>query len=298
MDLHTPVMAGEVIENLKLKPGNIVVDCTVGGGGHSAKILEKIVPGGMLIGIDQDDESLKAASQRLSPYQGSYKLVQDNFRNLNSIFENINVDKVDSALFDLGVASMHFDTPYRGFSIRNEGPLDMRMDRRQTLTAHRIVNTFSYEKLAQILYEYGEERKSRRIASFIVEVRKKKPIDTTAELAKLIEKAYYGKGYLSHRIHPATRTFLALRLAVNDELEALKEGLVAAIGHLRGGAVIAVISFHSLEDRIVKHMFKEYAKEGKLKIITKSPLRPSRVEIIENPRARSAKLRVGERQAF
>ena len=294
MSGHVPVMAGEIIEQLKLKNGNVVVDCTVGCGGHASQVLKEIIPGGMLIGIDQDDEALKIAEQTLRPYGDAFRLIRGNFRDLAQILKNIDVKKVDGLLFDLGVASIHFDTPARGFSVNYNGPLDMRMDRGIQLTARKIINTFPYRELEGVLREYGEEWKSHRIARSIVERRKKKPIETTLELAKLIEGVYYRRRY-SRRIHPATKSFLALRVAVNNELDALKMGLVSGIEHLKSGSRISVISFHSLEDRIVKHMFKEYQKKELLRIITKSPLRPEYAEVKKNPRARSAKLRTAER---
>ena len=292
MDVHIPVMPKEAIEHLKLSPGSTVVDCTVGCAGHAALILEEISPGGKLIGIDQDEDALRIAEEKLTRYKESVNLIRDNFKNLSSILKCTN--KVDGLLFDLGVSSVHFDVPERGFSIRHDGPLDMRMDARLSVTAAVIVNKASYDKLEKILREYGEERKARKIARFIVEKRKTKPIRTTRELADLVVRAYRSQGRML-RIHPATRVFQALRIAVNDELVALREGLISGIEHLKCSRRIVVISFHSLEDRIVKNTFKEYAKKGDLKIITKTPLRPGEEEVRANPRARSARLRVGER---
>jgi len=291
MDVHIPVLAEETIEHLRLKNGDLAVDCTVGCGGHALLILEKITPGGRLIGIDQDDESLKIAEQRLAQYRDAIKLVRDNFLNLDSILKD---EVVDGMLFDVGVSSLHFNTPLRGFSLRRDGPLDMRMDRRSSLTARAIVNKFPHREIERIVREYGEEAKAGKIASAIVEARRKKSIETTLELARLIERIYRGKRHY-FRIHPATRTFQALRIAVNNELDALREGLKAGIAHLKSGARIAVISFHSMEDRIAKTTLKEHKEQGRIRILTKSPIRPSRPEVLRNPRARSAKLRVAER---
>lgn len=291
MRAHIPVMAKEAIEHLKLAPGRVIVDCTLGCGGHTSLILEQIIPGGKLIGIDQDDEALRIAEGNLKRHKSSLTLIQNNFCNIDSILKEIHIDKVDGMLFDLGVSSIHLDESSRGFSFNRKGPLDMRMDRANDVTAEMIVNRLPQERLESILREYGEERKARSIAQAIIERRKKAPIKTTLELANIIERVY---GY-RRRIHPATKSFLALRIAVNSELKALGEGLVAGINHLKSGARIVVISFNSLEDRIVKHTFRDCKQRGELKIITKSPLRPSAAEAAGNPRARSAKLRVGER---
>lgn len=291
MRVHIPVMAEEAIEHLKLAPGRVVVDCTLGCGGHAALILKQIIPGGRLIGIDQDDEALRIAEDNLKRYKSPVTLIQNNFRNIDSILKEIHIDKVDGMLFDLGVSSIHLDKSSRGFSFNRKGPLDMRMDRANDVTAEIIVNRLPQERLESILREYGEERKARMIARAIIERRKRAPIKTTLELANIIERVYRYR----RRMHPATKSFLALRIAVNSELKALGEGLIAGINHLKSGARIVVISFHSLEDRIVKHTFRDYKERGDLKIITKSPLRPTAVEAAGNPRARSAKLRVGER---
>jgi len=284
-------MAEEAIGQLKLAPGRVIVDCTLGCGGHAALILKRIIPGGRLIGIDQDNEALRVAEDNLKRRKSSLTVIQDNFRNIDSILKKIHTDKVDGMLFDLGVSSIHLDKTSRGFSFNRKGPLDMRMDRANDVTAEIIVNRLPQERLESILREYGEERKARRIARAIIERRKKAPIKTTLELANIIERVYRYR----RRIHPATKSFLALRIAVNSELKALGEGLAAGINHLKSGARIVVISFHSLEDRIVKHTFRDCKKKGDLKIITKRPLRPSAAEAAGNPRARSAKLRVAER---
>jgi 16S rRNA (cytosine1402-N4)-methyltransferase len=294
MDLHTPVLTERVVEFLELGPGKVIIDCTIGCGGHAKKILEQIQPGGKLIGIDQDDDALNVSGQRLASFKNSYTLLHDNFRNLRNICRENDIAAIDGLLFDLGVASIHFDTPFRGFSVRHDGPLDMRMDRRTKIMAEYIVNRCSYDDLEHILREYGEERRSRKIAHAIIETRKKKPIATTHQLAQLVERIYAHR-YGRLRIHPATRTFQALRIAVNDELDALYEGLVAGIEQLRTGGRIVVIAFHSLEDRIVKRTFRDYQQKGMVKLITKSPMRPDEEEIRKNPRARSAKLRTAER---
>jgi len=292
MDVHIPVMAEEVIEHLNLKPGKIILDCTVGCGGHAELILKKILPGGKFIGIDQDDEALEIAARNLDQYKDSIELQRSNFRELDRVLKA--TDKIDGALFDLGVSSLHLDRGQRGFSFRYDAPLDMRMDKRSGLTAGTIVNRFRGEDIRRILIEYGEEWAAGKIARAITERRKKAPIKTTFELSKLVERASSGKRR-SYKLHPATKTFLALRIAVNDELAALREGLDSVIGHMAAGSRIAVMAFHSLEDRIVKNRFRESKKEGSLEIITKRPLRPCEDEIKKNPRSRSAKLRIAER---
>lgn len=287
-------MLEEAISSLELKRGAVVIDGTVGEGGHSMQILSRISPGGRLIGIDSDALSLKIADNRLKDFTGSFTLLNDNFRNIDRILSKENVKEVDSILLDLGISSYQIEDPARGFSIKNDSQLDMRMDRRGSLTAYHIINRYSEEDLSELIKKYGEERFHNRIARYIVRSRHTKPIETTHELAKLIRMAV-GHRRGGHRIDPATRTFQAVRIEVNDELGALEQGLKSSIFWLKGGGRIVVISFHSLEDRIVKNIFKGYAQLGILKIITKKPLTPSADEIFNNPRARSAKMRVAER---
>lgn len=287
-ELHIPVMAEEVLELLSPRSGGIYVDCTLGAGGHAERILEASGPDGLLIGIDVDESALKVAGERLKRFGGRVKLIHANFAELNRILDELGIDGVDGVLMDLGVSWMQLSDPERGFSFQMDGPLDMRMDRRNPVTAMKVVNGLSEEELRRIIREYGEERFADRIARKIVSMREIAPITTTGQLARLIESAVPSR---ARRIHPATRTFQAIRIYVNRELENLERGLEAAIQRLRSGGRICVISFHSLEDRIVKRAFKS---SPKLRVLTRKPLRPSEDEIRRNPRSRSAKLRAAE----
>lgn len=279
---------------LELAPGETIADCTIGLGGHAEAILERITPGGRLIGIDKDAEALEIAKEKLSRFGESVILIHDNFDNLKAIFEKLNIEKADGFLFDLGVSSLQLDTPGRGFSFRYDAPLDMRMDREGETSAADIVNGSGEAELSWILEHYGEERFSRRIAKAIVTQRKAAPIKTTGELVEVILRAVPYKGRHG-RVHPATRTFQALRIAVNKELAALEKAIDEAIGLLKSSGLICVISYHSLEDRIVKNKFKEAKASGILELIYKKPLVPGEAEIEENPRSRSAKLRLARR---
>lgn len=292
--MHQPVMLEEVIGSLNLKPGYIAVDATVGGGGHAKEILKKISPGGKLIGIDSDASAIKTTEENLKDFSGSFKLVNDNFKNLDLILPKEGIVSVNAILFDIGISSYQISDDTRGFSIKYGGRLDMRMDQRLKITAYDIVNRYKERDLSDIIRKFGEERFHNRIAKFIVEERLKHPIQTAEELAGIIHKAV-GFRYKNRNIDPATRTFQAIRIVVNDELASLEEGLKNAVSWLNFGARICVISFHSLEDRIVKNLFRGYANLGVLKIITKKPMRPSREEVLSNPRSRSARLRVAER---
>lgn len=292
--MHQPVMLDEVISSLNLKPGYVVLDGTVGGGGHSKEILKRIMPGGKLIGLDADESALKTASENLKEFEGNFRFINENFRNLDRALSKENIKSLNAVLLDIGVSSFQLDDKGRGFSFKEEAPLDMRMDRRLGLSAYDVINRYKESDLSDIIYKYGEERFSRRIARRIVEERSKKPIDTTTELAAIVRRAIGGGGKHS-RLDPATRTFQAIRIVVNDELGALEEGLKKAVSWLDIGARVAVITFHSLEDRIVKNLFKGYAGLGVLKIITKKPLGSSPEEIAANPRSRSGRLRVAER---
>lgn len=284
---HEPVMVGEVLRFLAPGPGKLVVDATVGTGGHAEAILER---GAELLGIDRDPWALEVARRRLARFGGRCRLVRGNYRHLERILGEQGIGEVDGVLFDLGMSSFQLGDPGRGFSFLREGPLDMRMDPSQPLTAHEIVNRWPEREIARILREYGEERYARRIARAIVRAR---PLRTTTELASLVARCYPpGR----HRIHPATRTFQALRIAVNDELAALREGLLAAIRVLRPGGVVVVISFHSLEDRIVKRTFRQRWIADEVEILTKKPLTPSPEEVGRNPRARSARLRAARKR--
>ncbi|MBP7055741.1 MAG: 16S rRNA (cytosine(1402)-N(4))-methyltransferase RsmH [Candidatus Omnitrophica bacterium] len=287
-------MAHEAVSSLNLKPGYTVIDATVGGGGHSLDIIRKIEPGGRLIGVDADPAALKNSEETLKDFKRSLILVHDNFRNLDKVVGATGIEKIDAALFDIGVSSFQLDCADRGFSLKLDAALDMRMDPSAGMSAADLINTIREKDLADIIWKFGEERYSRKIARFIIEARGRKRIETTGELADIVRRAA-GARYRKQRIDPATRTFQAIRIAVNDELGALEEGIKKAVGMLNKGGRIAVIAFHSLEDRIVKNLFRLYAKEGMVRIITKKPLRPSNSEVAANPRSRSARLRVAEK---
>ncbi|MDD5747177.1 MAG: 16S rRNA (cytosine(1402)-N(4))-methyltransferase RsmH [Candidatus Omnitrophica bacterium] len=294
MSRHTPVMAQEVVEYLKLSPGMVIVDCTVGEGGHSEGILRKITPDGHLIGIDQDDDALSITRLRLSQFEGSFTLVENNFQNIRDVIAAVGRDAMDGVVFDLGVSMMQLGSPERGFSFQADGPLNMRMDKKGQITAFDLVNNLSEEEIANIIYRFGEERYSRRIAAAIVAERSRHAIATTQQLAGIVIDAM-PRHERYKKIHPATRTFMALRIAVNRELEVLQTGLREAIDLLKSGGRICVISFHSLEDRIVKNEFKAQARDGRVRIITKKPLIPTDAEMESNRKSRSAKLRVAEK---
>ncbi|MHB0913014.1 MAG: 16S rRNA (cytosine(1402)-N(4))-methyltransferase RsmH [Armatimonadota bacterium] len=303
-DYHKPVMLAEVLEYLRPASGNTVIDCTVGGGGHSIEIVKRILPG-KLIGIDRDDEALAAAADRLKDFKQHVILEKGNFGDLEAIARKHDIQAVDGVLFDLGVSSRQLEAAERGFSFRYDAPLDMRMDTSQRLTAEELVNTVSEKHLMEIIRDYGEERWAKRIARFIVE---RRPVRTTGELVEAITAAVPAGARKG--IHPATRTFQAIRIAVNRELESLQAGLDAAIGLLAEGGRVCILSYHSLEDRIVKDTFARFAgrctcppglpvcacgAEKELKILTKKPVTPTKEEIGDNPRARSAKLRAAEK---
>ena len=286
---HTPVMVNETIEGLRPGCGGNFVDCTVGCGGHARAILERISPTGKLLGIDSDPEAIRIAQDSLSDYGEAVVLVNDSFVNLRSICEEHDFHSVDGILFDLGVSSMQLDTAERGFSFQREAPLDMRFDPSRELTASDIVNTFPERELAHILKEYGEERYSRRIARHIVSSR---PITSTLRLAQVVQQVLGSK---RSRIHPATRTFMALRIAVNEELQSLSLALEQTINLLRLQGRLVVVSYHSLEDRIVKHFMRSKASNYALKLISRKVIRPTSLEIESNQRSRSARLRIAER---
>ena len=291
---HYPVMYREVLRFLEIETKRIVVDCTIGIGSHAWRLLESAAEDAFLIGIDRDQDSLDLAKARLEPLGGRFILIKDNFANLDRILGKLNIEGVDALLFDLGISTYQLGNPARGFSFLKEGPLDMRMDKDSFLSAYDLVNNLSEIELGNIFKKFGEERYSRRVAHSLVESRKNEPISTTVQLADLIIRCIPGEARWG-RIHPATRIFQALRIAVNRELEALRTALVQAISHLKSGGRIGVISFHSLEDRIVKHTYKDYFSKGILKIVTKKPLTPTEEEKNENPPSRSAKLRVAEK---
>ena len=286
-------MHREVLKFFKENIGDgIVVDATVGGGGHSNILLENI-PDIYIVGIDKDDFALERAEEKLKKFKGRYKLIKSPFKDIDKVLKELNISKISGFLFDFGV-SMFQLKHHRGFSFQREEPLDMRMDTSQELTAYYVVNYYPLEKLEKILKEYGEERFYKKIAKSIVERRKKKKIETTKELADLVFKLY-PKPLRYKKIHPATKTFQAIRIEVNSELDEIKEALPKAINLLENGGIIQAISFHSLEDRIVKNIFKEGKKLKKLEILTKKPIIPTEKEILKNPASRSAKLRVGKR---
>ena len=292
--MHQPVLLNEALDHLDLKPGYTVLDATVGGAGHAGEILKRILPGGRLIGIDADRAAIDIARGNLKEFEGSFKLFKGNFRHLDEFLAAERAAGLDAALFDLGISSYQIDDGTRGFSIRFDAKLDMRMDTGLTITARDLVNKLREEELADIIFKFGEERYSRRIARSIAEERARKPIETTGELAAIIKRAV-GRKYGKSRIDPATRTFQALRIAVNEELSAISDGIGKAVRILKTGGRICVISFHSLEDRIVKNMFRDYSRDKVLRVLTRKPIRPAIEETIVNPRSRSAKMRAAER---
>ncbi len=306
---HKPALLREAIASLSCKAGGVYVDGTVGGAGHAIGILEESAPDGLLIGIDADEDALQVAEKRLNPFSGRVTLARGNFADIGDILVGLNIYHVDGILLDLGVSSHQLDAGERGFSFSKEALLDMRMDFRQQTSAHTLVNTLPESSLAKIIREYGEETMAKRIARTIVAARKSKHIETTTELASIILSVIPNKLH-GHRLHPATKTFQALRIAVNKELSSLQSALDEGIDLLRKGGRFSVISYHSLEDRIVKTSFRSYEnpcicphdipvcncqRQAKAKVVYRRPVTPSDAEISDNPRARSAKLRTAER---
>jgi 16S rRNA (cytosine1402-N4)-methyltransferase len=308
---HIPVLYKEIIHALQPRKGGSYVDGTVGAGGHARGILEACAPDGQLLGLDVDPQALALARETLAPYEQRVHLAQASYTTLAAQLKNLQWDSVDGIVLDLGASSMQFDTPERGFSFQNDAPLDMRFGPHALQTAADIVNTFDERELADLIYEYGEDRDSRKIARAIVN---KRPLQTTRELVAVIEAVSSPRRPFdklrTSRVHPATKTFQALRIAVNDELASIKTVLPQAVASLKSGGRLAVISFHSLEDRIVKEFFREqskdlvnppyeqlYAVERKaiIKEVTRKPIVPSEEETKNNPRARSAKLRIAEK---
>ena len=288
---HVPVLCDEVIDLLQPRNGGLYVDGTLGLGGHTQAILERSAPAGRVIGFEWDAEALARAQERLAPYQDRLRTVQASYADLLAELAALNVERIDGLLVDLGVSSLQLDRAERGFSFRTDAPLDMRMDRRNTVTAASLVARLSAEQLADMFYHYGEERQARRIARFLVEAREAEPVTTTGRLAEIVAAAVPRK-FHPPRIHVATRVFQALRIAVNTELDNLVRLLETAPAVLAPGARIAVIAFHSLEDRIVKQAF---AGNPAYRVLTRRPIEPQPAETQKNPRARSAKLRVAER---
>ena len=305
---HVPVLLQECLEALNIRPDGIYVDGTLGRAGHSLDIVKRLTTG-RLIGIDRDETAIAAAQERLADYRDRVTLVHSNFDRIGDILAELHIDGADGMLFDLGVSSPQLDDAERGFSYMHDAPLDMRMDRTAYLTARQVVNGWSYEELRRILFEYGEERYAPAIARRIVQSREQQPIETTLELVDIIKSAMPPQA-LREKQHPAKRSFQAIRIAVNGELDALPPMLEAATAHLNRGGRLAVISFHSLEDRIIKKTLQELAtgctcppefpvcvcgKKPKLKLVSRKPIVSGEEELEHNPRARSAKLRVAEK---
>lgn len=305
---HVPVLLKECLDALAIKPDGVYVDGTLGRAGHSLEIVKRLTTG-RLIGIDRDETAIAAAQERLADYMDRVTLVHSNFDRIGDILAELHIDGADGMLFDLGVSSPQLDDAERGFSYMHDAPLDMRMDRTAYLTAREVVNGWSYEELRRILFEYGEERYAPAIARRIVQQREQKPIETTLELVDVIKSAMPPQA-LREKQHPAKRSFQAIRIAVNGELDALPPMLEAATAHLNRGGRLAVISFHSLEDRIIKKTLQELAtgctcppefpvcvcgKKPKLKLVSRKPIVADEAELERNPRARSAKLRVAEK---
>ena len=304
---HKSVLLDEAVEALAIRPDGIYVDGTAGGGGHSFAIASRLTSG-KLIAIDQDEAAIKAAGERLAPLGERACIVRNNFSNLASVLDELEIPEIDGLLLDLGVSSHQFDEAERGFSYRSDAPLDMRMDRRQGRSAYDVVNSYSEQELKRILYEYGEERFAPRIAARIVKERANAPIETTYQLSELIKAAMPAAA--KDGGHPAKRSFQAIRIEVNRELDVIEPAISQAMSRMRKGGRIAIITFHSLEDRLVKQAFANLAQgctcpkslpicvcgnKPKARVITQKPILPGDVELLENPRAHSAKLRVAEK---
>ncbi len=305
---HVSVLLNECLEALDIKENGIYVDCTLGGAGHSSEILKRLSNKGTLVGIDQDTDALKAAGERLKQYN-NVRYVHNNFYNIDSILEELNIPRVDGILMDLGVSSYQLDEAERGFSYMKDAPLDMRMNKDNDFSAYDVVNNYSEEELYRIIKDYGEERFAKRISNFIVNRRKEKAIETTLELVDIIKAAIPAKARRDGP-HPAKRTFQAIRIEVNSELTILNKAIEDGVNRLNEGGRMAIITFHSLEDRIVKLKFRELAnpctcpkefpicvcgKKPLVKLVSRKAIEPSKEEVDENPRSRSAKLRVIER---
>lgn len=304
---HRSVLLQECIDALAIRPDGTYVDGTAGGGGHSFAIASKLTTGS-LIAIDRDEAAIMAATERLTPVSDRARVVRSNFSEVTTVLDALNIDKIDGLLLDLGVSSHQFDEADRGFSYRNDAPLDMRMDRRQAKSAYDVVNTYSEEELRRILYEYGEEKFAPRIAARIVKERETAPIQTTNQLSELIKNAI--PAVARDGGHPAKRSFQAIRIEVNGELDVIAPTIEQAIARMKKGGRLAIITFHSLEDRIVKQAYQKLASgctcpksfpvcvcgnQPKIRILTKKPILPSETELLENPRSHSAKLRVAEK---
>ncbi|MBE6646089.1 MAG: 16S rRNA (cytosine(1402)-N(4))-methyltransferase RsmH [Ruminococcaceae bacterium] len=306
---HRSVLLDECIESLNIKPDGIYVDGTAGGGGHSLEIVKRLTDGGRLVAIDRDDAAIAAATERLSDYLDRVTFVRNNFSSAADVCRELGIERIDGILLDLGVSSYQLDTAERGFSHNNDAPLDMRMDRRGELDAYTVVNTYTFEELKRVIWEYGEERFAPKIASAIVKRRETKPIESTGELVDVIKSAIPAAAREGGH-HPAKRTFQAIRIEVNGELDAIAPAIRNAKDIMAEGGRIVIITFHSLEDRIVKQTYADMAsgctcpknlpicvcgKRPEVKVLTKKPILPSERELEGNPRSRSAKLRVCEK---
>ena len=305
---HIPVLLDECIEGLSIKSDGIYVDCTLGSGGHSREICEKLTEDGTLVGIDQDEDAISTASKNLEGVSNRLYVVRDNYSHIEEVLEGLNLGTVDGFLLDIGVSSYQLDSAERGFSYMQDAPLDMRMDRQQGLTAFKVVNEYSEEKLSEIIKHYGEERYARRIANQIINTRGNYKVETTLQLVDLIDRAIPKKG--RDKGHPAKRTFQAIRIEVNKELEVLETSIEKMVDRLNVGGRLCIITFHSLEDRIVKHIFRKLenscicpprlpicgcGRKPKVKVITTKPILPSEEELGRNKRSKSAKLRIVEK---
>lgn len=306
---HVSVLLDECIENLNIKEDGVYVDCTMGGAGHSKEIVKRLSKDGLFIGFDQDKNAIATAKERLAEYSDRVRFIHSNFSNIKEELEKIGVYKIDGVLADLGVSSHQLDEADRGFSYMHDAPLDMRMDIRKPFSAYDVVNTYSEEQLAKIIKDYGEDNWAKRIAKFIVEARDEKPIEKTGELVDVIKKAIPKKARIDGP-HPAKRTFQAIRIEVNSELSILNKTIEDGVEKLNKGGRMAIITFHSLEDRIVKNKFRDLAvscrcpkefpvcvcgEKAKVKIISRKAIEPTKEEVEINPRSRSAKLRVIEK---
>lgn len=306
---HTTVLLKETVDGLQIKPDGVYVDCTLGGAGHSAYLARQLGPDGRLFAFDQDETALRHAKERLAPYQNNVTFIKSNFAYIKEQLHAHGIEKVDGILYDLGVSSPQLDTPERGFSYHHDAPLDMRMDETADLSAYHVINEWAYEDLVRIFFKYGEEKFSKQIARKIEAAREKAPIETTGQLVELIKEGIPAPARRKGG-HPAKRVFQAVRIAVNDELGVFERSLHDAISLLKKGGRISVITFHSLEDRICKTVFKEAASgpelppglpvipeeyQPVLKLVTRKPIIPSEEELEHNNRARSAKLRIAEK---
>ncbi|MBR7165880.1 MAG: 16S rRNA (cytosine(1402)-N(4))-methyltransferase RsmH [Clostridia bacterium] len=305
---HKPVLFYETVDGLNIKPDGVYVDCTLGGAGHSSLVLSRLTTG-RLIALDQDMAAIENAKIKLSPYEGKFELVHTNFEEVGQVLSRLCPEGIDGAMIDLGVSSYQLDTPERGFSYHHDAPLDMRMDQKNPLSAKEVVNTYSQTELCRILRDYGEEKRFASIARAIVKAREEKEIETTLELAEIIKSAFPPKERFEGK-HPARRSFQAIRIEVNRELDVIPTTLAQLVDHLKPGGRLCVITFHSLEDRVVKECIRDYIEgctcprdfpvcvcgfQPKLKNVTRKPIVPGKEEETENPRSRSAKLRIAEK---